>query len=138
MKPLFTLLFTCMISLGLMGQQNVIELQKQRYAQKHEKSFKTGESRIFKKPDHAYRHLSRQFSTIERTSLKAEEAVDYTMDSILWELYDTNTSSWSISERELFTYDGNGNMTNYVWFVYDSTDMKLLPEDRMPRDNPQR
>ncbi len=38
MKPLFTLFLTCLISLSLMGQQDVIELQKQRYAKKHHNS----------------------------------------------------------------------------------------------------
>jgi hypothetical protein len=130
MKQLFTLFLTCVISLSLMGQQDVIELQKQRYAKKHNNSFKSLESKMFKKPDHASRHLSRQFSSIQRTSMKADQAADQTMDSILWELYDTNTSIWVLSERELFAYDGNGNMINYVWFEYDSVDMKILPVDK--------
>jgi len=130
MKPLFTLLLSCMISLSLMAQQDVIELQKQLYAKKHHSSLNAMDSKMFKKPDHASRHLSRQFSAIQRTSLKADQATDQTMDSILWELFDTNTSVWTLSERELFTYDGNGNMINYVWFAYDSLDMKILPVDR--------
>jgi len=130
MKPLFTFLLTCMISLSLMGQQDIQELKKQHYSKKHHKSLNALESKMFKKPDHASRHLSRQFSAIQRTSLKADQATDQTMDSILWELYDTNTSIWALSERELFSYDGNGNMINYVWFEYDSVDMKILPVDR--------
>ena len=130
MKPLFTLLLTSMISLSLMGQQDVIELQKQCYAKKHSNSLSKLDSRIFSKPDHASRHLSRQISAIQKNSLKADQAADQTMDSILWELYDTNTSIWVLSERELFAYDGNGNMINYVWFEYDSVDMKILPVDK--------
>ena len=130
MKPLFTLLLTCMISLSLMGQQDVMELQKQRYAKKHNNSFKSLESKMFKKPDHASRHLSRQFSAIQRTFLKAGQATDQTMDSILWELYDTTNSKWSLSERELFTYDGNGNMIHYIWYEFDSLDMKISPSEK--------
>ena len=130
MKPFFTLLLTCMISLSLMGQQDIKELKKQHYAKKHHKSLNALESRMFRKTDHASRHLSRQFSAIQRTSLKADQATDQTMDSILWELYDTNTSIWALSERELFAYDGNGNMITYVWFAYDDVDMKILPVDR--------
>lgn len=130
MKPLFTLFLTCLISLSLMGQQDIIELQKQNYLKKHQKSLNAFDSKVFQKPDHASRHLSRQLNVIPRTDLKADVATDQTMDSILWELYDTNTATWVLSERELFTYDGSGNMTNYVWFAYDSVDMKILPSDR--------
>ena len=130
MKPLFTFLLTCMMSLSLMGQQNVIEIQKQRFSQKHQKSLNVFDSKVFKKSDLASRHLSRQFNAIPRTTLKADQAADQTMDSILWELYDTNTAVWTLSERELFVYDENGNMVTYIWFAYDSTDMKILPVDR--------
>ncbi len=130
MKPLFTLLLSCLISFSLMGQQDIKELQKERHSKKHQFGINAFERKMDKHPEYASRYLSRQFSAIQKTTLKADQASDQQMDSILWELYDTNTSIWSLSERELFTYNANGNMTNYVWFVYDSVDMKILPEDR--------
>lgn len=130
MKTLFTLLLTCMIPLSLMGQQNIIELQKERYAKKHQYGITAFEKKMEKHPENAPRHLARQFSAIQKTTLKADQAPDQQMDSILWELYDTNTSTWSLSDRELFTYDANGNMTSSLWFAYDSVEMKIIPEDR--------
>jgi hypothetical protein len=113
-----------------MGQQDVIELQKQHYLMKHQKSLNAFESKVFKKPDHASRHMSRQINAIPRSSLKADQAADQQMDSILWELYDTENTMWVLSEREIFSYDGDGNMITYVWFEYDSLDMKILPVDK--------
>ena len=130
MKPLITLLFSCMISLSLMGQQDVKDQVKQLYDKKQQNSFTAFEKNMSRSPGYASRHLSRQFKAIQRTTLKADQASDQKMDSILWELYDTNTSTWSLSDRELFTYDGNGNQTGYVWFLFDTVDKKMYPEER--------
>ena len=127
MKSFITLLLACMISLSLMGQQDIKEIKKQRYAKKHHHSFTAFEKKMSRNPEYASRHLSRQFRTIQGTTLKAEQATDQKMDSILWELYDTNNSQWSLSDRELFTYNGNGDMIHYIWFAFDSVDMKILP-----------
>jgi hypothetical protein len=113
-----------------MGQQDIKELKKQRYAKKHQHSFTALEKKMSRSPEHASRHLSRQFRAIQKTTLKADKATNQTMDSILWEFYDTNYSVWWLTEKEFFTYDGNGNMINYVWFVYDSVENKFLPVDR--------
>ncbi len=130
MKTLITLLLSCMISLSLMGQQDIKELQKERYAKKHQFGITAFEKKMDKHPEHATRHLARQFSAIQKTTLKSDQASDQQMDSLLWEVYDTNTSIWSLSDRELFTYDANGNMTNSLWYAFDSVEMKIIPEDR--------
>jgi hypothetical protein len=119
-----------MMSLSLMGQQDIRELKKQRYEKKHHLSVTALEKKLSRNPEYASRHLSRQFKAIQSPTLKAEQATDQTMDSILWELYDTTNSLWVLSDRELFTYDGNGNMINYVWFIYDSVEMKIIPQDK--------
>ena len=72
MKTLFTLLLTCMISLSLMGQQDIIELKKQRYVKKHHNSFSALEKKMSRSPEYASRHLSRQFRAIQSTHLKAD------------------------------------------------------------------
>ncbi len=127
MKLLITLLLSCMISLSLMGQRDVKDQMKQLYEKKHKNSIYSLEKNMSRSPEYASRHLSRQFRAIQRTTLKADQAADQKMDSILWELFDTNNSTWSLSDRELFVYNGNGDMTGYVWFVFDSTDMKMIP-----------
>jgi YD repeat-containing protein len=52
------------------------------------------------------------------------------MDSLLSELFDFTSSEWVLTDRELFVYDSNGNMTSYVWFAFDSLDMEILPYDK--------
>ncbi len=130
MKSLFTLLLACMISLSLMGQHDIKDLKKQHHVKKHHNSFSALEKKMSRSPEYASRHLSRQFRAIQSTSLKADQATDQTMDSILWEIYDTTNSKWVLTERELFVYDGNGNMIQYQWFAFDSLDMKILPSDK--------
>lgn len=130
MKPLFTLLLSCLISFSLMGQQDIKELQKERYAKKHQFGITAFEKRMDIHPRNDTRPLTRQFNAIQKATLKSDQAGEQQMDSILWEAYDTNASVWSLSDRELFTYDGNGNMTSSLWFAFDSVEMKLIPEDR--------
>ncbi len=129
MKSLFTLLFAIILSLSLMGQQDtkelkdikeLMDLKEQRYAKKHRVS----------STDFPSRDYPRQFIHKQVSSLKAGNASEQKMDSLLWELYDAGSSSWALSDRELFTYDSKGNMTTYVWFVFDSVEMKMLPFDK--------
>ncbi len=100
MKPLFTLLITCMISLSLMGQHDIKELKELKelkghsFVKKHHSGFSALEKKMSSNPEYASRHLSRQFKAIQRPPLKAGQATDQKMDSILWELYDTNNSQW--------------------------------------------
>jgi hypothetical protein len=133
MKTLFTLFLTCMISLSLMGQHDIKELKELKehsLIKKHHSSFSALEKKMSRSPEFASKHLSRQFKAIQRADLKADAATDQTLDSILWELYDTTNSLWVLTERELFAYDGNGNMIQYVWFAYDTLEMKILPSDK--------
>jgi hypothetical protein len=119
-----------MISLSLMGQHDIKELKKQRHVKKHHNSFSALEKKMSRSPEYASRQLSIQYSAIQRTSLKADQATDQTMDSILWEIYDTINSKWVLSDRELFVYDGAGNMIHYRWYAYDSLEMKILPQEK--------
>ncbi|MEN8228159.1 MAG: T9SS type A sorting domain-containing protein [Bacteroidota bacterium] len=130
MKPIFTFLLTCMISLSLMGQQDIKEFKKQRYTKKHQHSITALEKKKSRNPEYASRHLSRQASSFRSAALKSGVATNQKMDSLLWELYDATNSEWMLSDRELFAYDGNGNMINYVWFAFDSVDMEILPYDK--------
>lgn len=130
MKTLFTLLLTCMISLNLMGQNDVQKLRKERYEKKHPSSTTALVKKKSRNPEYASRHLSRRASDFRRTALKAVKATDQKMDSTHWELYDAQQANWELSDRQLYTYDGLGNMTVYVWFAYDSVEMKILPYDK--------
>jgi len=133
MKTLFTFLLTIMISLSLMGQQDIKELKdlkEQRYSQKRQHGIIALEKKKSKNPDYASSHLSRQASSIRSAALKTATATNQKLDSILWELYDAHNTNWVISDRELFTYDDKGNMTTYVWFAYDSDEMKILPLEK--------
>lgn len=130
MKALFTLLFACMISLSLMGQQEIIELNKERYTKKRNHNVTALEKKKAKDRGYASRDLTRRASSFRSATLKAATATNQKMDSLLWELYDAAHSEWLLNDRELFTYDGNGNMTSYVWFAYDSEDMEILPYDK--------
>jgi len=138
MKPLFTILFTCVISLGLMGQQDIKELKKLRPAKRHHETITALEKKKAKRPEYASRYLSRQASSIRSAALKSGSATNQKMDSLNWELYDAAHSVWMLSDRELFDYDGNGYMITYVWFAFDSVDMEILPFDKeMVKNNAQ-
>jgi len=119
-----------MISLSLMGQQDnqylkdLKDLKVQRYAKKRHGHT----ALVSKRPgntENSSRHNFRQLRDNQGSVLKAGNASEQNLDSLLWELYDAG--SWALSDRELFTYDSKGNMTTYVWFAYDSVEMKLLP-----------
>jgi hypothetical protein len=130
MKLFFTLLFASLISLSLMGQQDIRELKKERYLKREHQTLTALEKKKSKNPEYASRNLSRQASTLRSSELKALRATDQKMDSLHWELYDVANSVWVLSDRELFVYDENGNMTSYVWFAYDSVAMEILPYDK--------
>jgi len=130
MKKLFTLMITALISLSLMGQQDIRELKKERYNKKHQSGVTALEKKKSKNPEYASRHISRKASELRSTSLKAVTATDQKMDSLHWELYDAGSSEWVLSDRELFAYDDKGNMITYVWFAYDSVEMEILPFDK--------
>ncbi len=138
MKTLFTLFLTCMISIGLMGQHDIQELKDhkdlkdlkdQRYAKKRQ-GHTTLESKRPGNAENRSRHNFRQLIDKQGTVLKTGNASGQKIDSLLWELYDAGSSSWALSDRELFTYDSEGNMITYIWFVYDSVEMKMLPFDK--------
>lgn len=130
MKKLFTLLLTFTISLSLMGQQDIEELRKQRYDRKHNHSSLEFEKKMSKYPEFDARQLPRQYRSVRGTALKATQAADQTMDSILWDYYEIDNSEWVLFEKELFSYDDKGNMVTYVWGEYDDVEMKFLPIDK--------
>jgi len=106
------------------------DLKEERYTKKHRLGHTALESKRPGNSENPSRHNPRQFQHKRGSSLKAVTASTQKMDSLLWELYDAGNSSWVLSDRELFTYDSEGNMTTYVWFAYDSVEMKILPFDK--------
>ncbi len=120
--------------MGLMGQQNIQDikdhkdLKEQRYAKERQSGHAALESMRPGNRENPSRHNFRQLKDNQGSVLKAGNASVQNLDSILWELYDGG--SWALSDRELFTYDSNGNMTTYIWFAYDSVEMKILPFDK--------
>jgi hypothetical protein len=106
------------------------EIKKERYKKRHHQTITALEKKKSKHPEYASRHMDRQASSIRSAALKTASATGQTMDSLLWELYDFDHSEWWLSDRELFTYDENGNMTGYVLFAYDTEVMEILPYDK--------
>lgn len=130
MKLSFTFLFACLISLSMMGQQDIKEIKNERYKKRQHQTLTALEKKKSKDPEYASRHFSRQASSFRSASLKTVRASGQKMDSLIWELYDLINLEWVLSDRELFAYDENGNMTSYVWFAYDSIEMEILPYDK--------
>ena len=130
MKKLATILLTGMISLSLLGQQDIRELKKERYVKKH----RSGTTALAKKnaryPAFASRQSLRPASEFRSASLKALAAGEQKLDSLIWEFYDPGSSTWMLSDRELYSYDSKGNMTTYIWFAYDADDREILPYDK--------
>ena len=125
-----------MISLSLMGQQenqvlkdlkDFKDLKEQRYAKKRRSGHTALESKRPGNSENPSRHYFRQLRDMQGTVLKVGNASQQQMDSILWELFDAAQSEWSLNDRELFTYDEQGNMGTYVWYAYDSDAMEILP-----------
>lgn len=123
-------MFACLISLSLMGQQDMKEIKKERYKKRPHQTLTALEKKKSRHPEYASRHRDRQASAIRSAALKTASATGQKMDSLHWELYDLTNLEWMLSDRELFTYDENGNMSSYVWYTYDSTLMEILPYDK--------
>jgi len=139
MKPLFTLFLALMISLSLSGQQNIKEmnelkklhdLKKESLYSKHFKGLSKSEKRFSGDLISASKCTLEKLRQLQASPQKAASATEMQMDSLLVEFYDTVTQEWVLTERELYTYDGNGNMTSLVMYEFDSTEMKILLEGK--------
>ncbi|KPL14194.1 MAG: hypothetical protein AMS23_04125 [Bacteroides sp. SM1_62] len=126
MKTLFTLLLTFIISLSLMGQHEIKDLQKPHVKKQH-KSFNALENRLSRNPESAPRHLLKQSRILPISSLKAENADKQKMDSLLYEELDLMSLQLELVAKEIFTYDGKGNMTQYVRYEFDSITQMMVP-----------
>jgi hypothetical protein len=139
MKPFFTLLLACMISLSLAGQQNLKEwndlkklhdLKKESLYSKHSTGLSKSENRFSGDPISATKSTLEKLMQLRNLPQKAAPAAMMQMDSLLVEMYDTVNKVWVLIERELHSYDGEGNMTVYIKYEYDSTAMKIMPVDK--------
>ncbi len=136
MKSLFTLLIASIVSVGLLGQQDIQQLKdlkdlkENAYTKKHRSGSTMIERNNPRHHSYASSHLSGQIKGLQGSLLKTGNASKQKMDSVRWEFYDAHSASWILSDRDLYTYDDDGNMTTYVWFAWDSVEMKVLPYDK--------
>jgi len=139
MKPFFTLLLACMISLSLAGQQNLSELndlkrmhdlKNESLSSKHFPGLSRSENRFCGDLLSATKYTLENIRQIQKSPQKSALATTMQMDSLLLELNDTVNQVWALYERELFSYDGNGNMLSSVSYEFDSLEMKILPNGK--------
>ena len=92
MKPFFTLLLACMISLSLAGQQDIKELKDLKKMSLSSKQF-DGLSRPENRFDGnlflASKYTLEKFRQLQKLPQKSASATTMQMDSLLLELYDT-------------------------------------------------
>jgi len=139
MKPFFTLLLAFMISLSLTGQQNLNELndlqklhdlKKESLSRKHFQGLSKSENSFCGDLLSATKYTLENIRQIQKSPQKSALATTMQMDSLLLELNDTVNQVWALYERELYSYDGNGNMLSSVSYEFDSLEMKILPNGK--------
>ena len=127
MKPLFTtLLLTFLLSVSLMGQQDLREVKKQ-HIRKYTRDMHQISHKLSDNPDHGPRYLRNNIMQHNQGPLKSASAEKQKTDSILYEEFSLDLLDYQLVTRELYEYNAMGYMNHIIAYDLDTASQQMLP-----------
>jgi len=126
MKPLFTLMLTFLISVSLMGQQDLKEIKMQHH-RKYSQGFRSMSHKLSDGTEHGPRYLSSPDMQSKGSLLKSASAEKQKMDSVLYEEFDLDLFAYVLVEKELYYFDALGYITQMIGYELDTASKQMLP-----------
>lgn len=119
-------MLTFLISVSLMGQQDLKEIKKQ-HLRKYTQDIRSLSHRFSDDPDHGPRYLRSNLIQSKGDLLKSVSAEKQKTDSILYEEFDLDQLGYVLVSKELFDFDAMGYITQIIGYDLDTAAQKILP-----------
>lgn len=110
------------------GQNNSVENHRKSTKSSFEKHLKASGSQD-RKNNHEFAFKKSRINS-ESTLLKSTQTIKQKLDSLIGHLWNKNASQWVADDNEKFTYDANGNMTQYLHYAWNKTTSRWVPDDK--------
>jgi uncharacterized protein YkuJ len=127
MKRTFTLILATLIALSVMGQHAYEKARiNTRDIKKNSEFFHGISARNSEDEIHKYR----PHKISKATRLNVETTAKQKLDSIIYDTWDELTSQWIEEEKDIYTYDVNGNVILYVYYYRDEITSQWMGGDK--------
>ncbi len=110
------------------GQNAAVENHRKSTKSSFEKHLKAFDSRD-KKNSHERAFQKYRLNT-ERTQLKSAQTIKQRLDSLIGHKWDKNASQWVAVDNEKFTYDANGNLTQYLYYSWNKATSRWVADNK--------
>ena len=128
----FLIFIMCIISFSLMGQTNKSNFHFKGQTNELQNEHRTPlnhEIRLLETENHI-RNAEKIVSQPRIHQTKSILTVKPRLDSVIWEYYYDVSGQFVNSEKETYTYDANGNVTQYIYYTTNEITSQWQPSEK--------